>query len=102
MRRLLLWIAAAAIVALTGTNGYSQSTDYTRDTPGLWQDWSGRRYKSNELWKESDNCGLESFKKFSDYTVEGGLNRDAFMRQCLRSHHAPPRADLVQPAQPKQ
>jgi hypothetical protein len=107
MRQLVLWIAAAAIVALTGTNGYTQSTDYkstdyTWGTPGLWGDWGSREQKSKQIWKWNDDCGQESFRKFPDYTTEGALKRDVYMRECLRSHHAPPRAELAQPVQPKQ
>ena len=102
MKLFLLWMTAAAAVASTGTPGYTQSTDYTRATPGLWQDWSNREQKSRQLWKDSDNCGRESFQKFPDYTTEGASKRDAYMRACLRRHQAPPRADLAQPVQPKQ
>ena len=102
MKLSLLWMAAAAALASTGTPGYTQNTDYSRGTPGLWQDWASRQQKSRQLWKDSDNCGSESFRKFPDYTTEGAVKRDAFMRECLRSHKAPPRADLAQPVQPKQ
>jgi len=97
--RLLLSMAAAATVAMTGTSGYAQATSGT-DT--LFQDQGTRLEKSNKIWTQNDNCGKESFQKFPDYTTEGAAQRDAYMRECLRRHHLPPRADVAQPPQPKQ
>jgi hypothetical protein len=97
--RLLLSMLAAAVVAMTGTGAYAQGTP-EGDT--LFQDPGSRLQRSSKGWTQSDNCGKESFQKFPDYTTEGAANRDAYMRECLRRHHLPPRANVVQPVQPKQ
>lgn len=96
--RLLLSMAAAAIVATTAMGSYAQSA-LGNDT--LFQDQGSRLQKSNKIWAQSDNCGKESFQKFPNYTAESAANRDAYMRECLRRHGLPPRADVAQP-QPKQ
>jgi hypothetical protein len=98
--RLLLSMAAAAAVTVTGTgSGYAQAT-LGNDT--LFQNQGSRLQKSNKIWTQNDNCGKESFQKFPDYTTEGAANRDAYMRECLRGHRLPPRADVAQPLQLKQ
>ncbi|HXP75694.1 MAG TPA: hypothetical protein VN823_16245 [Stellaceae bacterium] len=93
-QRLLLWVAAAATVALTGTSGHTQATLYERE--------GTRLENSNKMWNQNDTCGKESFQKFPDYTAEGAAKRDAYMRECLRKHHLPPRNDAAQPARPAQ
>jgi hypothetical protein len=97
-QRLVLWLAAAGTLVVS-VSGYPQST-IDKDT--LYQDQGSKLEKSNKMWAESDNCGKESFQKFPDYTAEGARNRDAFMRDCLRKHHLPPRSDLAQPLRPPQ
>jgi len=98
-RRCLLWMAAVAAVTLMGTSGYAQNNSGA-DT--LYQDPGNRLGRSNKVWAQSDNCGKESFRKFPDYTTEGAAKRDAYMRECLRKHRLPPRADVAQPLPPKQ
>src|SRR5260370_19669345 len=98
MRRLLLWIAAAAILAMMGTNGYAQQPP---GTYGLNEGPGSRIQLNNRMWSQNDLCGKESFQRVPDYTAEGATKRDAYMRECLRNYHLPPRADLAQP-QPKQ
>ena len=57
-----------------------------------------RRARSTRSRRVSrDTCGKESFQKFPDYTADGALKRDAYMRDCLRKHHLPPRNDVAQP-----
>ena len=99
VRRYLHGVAIAAVVAMAGTTGYAQSTS---PNDSLYQDQGNRLGQSNKMWSQSDTCGKESFQKFPDYTTEGAANRDAYMRNCLRKHHLPPRADVAQPLQPKQ
>ena len=99
-RRLLISMAAvAAMMAMAETGGYAQSTS---DTDTLYQRRGSRLEKSNGMWTQSDSCGKESFQKFPDYTTEGAAKRDAYVRQCLRRHRLPPRADVAQPLQPQQ
>jgi hypothetical protein len=50
-------------------------------------------------WAAMDNCSKASFKQFPDYTADDAARRDAFVRQCLRSGHLPPRNDLNPGAQ---
>jgi hypothetical protein len=95
-RRLVLWLAAAGTLAAAGS-GYAQSTT---DKDTLYQDEGTKLEKSNKMWGQSDTCGKESFRKFPDYTADAAGNRDAFMRDCLRKHHLPPRADVAQPLRP--
>jgi hypothetical protein len=94
MRRLLLWIAAAAIVAMMGTNGYTQQPP---GTYGLYESPGSHKQLSDRMWSQNDLCGRESFKRFPDYTVEGAAQRDAYMRKCLHKYGLPPRTDLAQP-----
>jgi hypothetical protein len=98
-RRLLLSIAAAAVMAMTGTGAYAQGTP---ESDTLFQDPGNQLQKSTKMWRQSDTCGKESFQKFPDYTTEGAANRDVYMRECLRRHHLAPRAGIAQPVQPKQ
>ena len=94
--RLLLSMAGGAVLATTAMDSHAQSI------PGydtLFQDQGSRIQKSNKMWTQSDICGKESFQKFPDYTAEGAANRDAYMRECLRRHGLPPRADVAQPKQ---
>lgn len=93
-KRLLLGMAAAAAVALTAASGHTQDMLYEREGTKL--------ENSNKMWNRSDICGKESFQKFPDYTAEGAAKRDAYMRECLRKHHLPPRNDVAQPARPGQ
>src|ERR1700693_1553218 len=95
-KRLLLALAAAAATAMTGTGGHAQGTPYSNTH---YKHQSSRLDKSNKMWMQSDTCGKESFQKFPDYTTEGADKRDAYMRECLRRHHLPPRADVAQPKQ---
>jgi hypothetical protein len=95
---LLLSMAAVAAMAMTGTGGHAQGT---LGNDSLFQNQGSRLQRSNKVWTQNDNCGRESFQKFPDYTPEGAANRDAYMRECLRRHHLPPRADVAQPLQPK-
>lgn len=100
-RRCLLWIVTAVTVAMTGTSAYAENTSDTETPETLYQDPGNKLGKSNKMWTRSDNCGKESFQKFPDYTTEGATKRDAYMRDCLRKHHLPPRADVAQPLPPK-
>jgi len=97
-RRWFFWLAAAAAMAAT-VSGYAQSKT---DVDTLYQNEGTKLEKTNKMWSESDNCGKESFRKFPDYTAEAAQKRDAYMRDCLRKHHLPPRADLAQPPRPPQ
>jgi hypothetical protein len=92
--RLLLWVATAAAVVLTGTSGHTEDT--------LYENQGTKLQKSTKIWTQNDTCGRESFQKFPDYTTEGGTKRDAYMRECLRKHRLPPRTDLSQPLRPGQ
>ncbi len=92
---LILCLAAAA--ALEAADGRAQSKP---DAGTLYQDEGTKLEKSNKMWNQNDDCGKESFRKFPDFTAEGALNRDAYMRACLRKHHLPPRNDLAQPLKP--
>jgi hypothetical protein len=83
-RRLLGAAAIAAMLAATGVNA---------DT---------RLETSNKKWTQMDACSRQSFQKFPDYTVEGSAKRDAYVRDCLRTHRLPPRNDLAQPQQTQQ
>ena len=98
-RRLLLLLAAAATTAMMGTSGYAQGT---LGTDSLYQDRGNRLGTSNKIWTRNDICGKESFQKFPDYTSAGAAQRDAYMRECLRRRHLPPRADVAEPLQPKE
>lgn len=80
-RRLLGAVAIAAMLAASGANA---------DT---------RLETSNKKWTQMDTCSRQSFQKFPDYTVEGSAKRDAYVRDCLRTHRLPPRNDLAQPQQ---
>ncbi|MGH7122861.1 MAG: hypothetical protein ACREFI_00715 [Stellaceae bacterium] len=96
--RTVLWLVVAAAEVSAGTNGDAQST--RDDTGTLFQDEGTKLEKSNKMWGQNDTCGKDSFRKFPDYTAEAALSRDAYMRDCLRKHHLPPRNDLVQPRRP--
>lgn len=63
--------------------------------PGAHAD--NRLNGTNRQWVTADNCSRNSFKKYPDYTMEGALKRDAFVRECLRDNRQVPRADLVPP-----
>jgi len=94
-----LWLAVAVAEVWSGASGYAQSTVGT-DTGTLYQNEGTRLDKSNKMWGQSDTCGKESFRKFPDFTEEGALQRDAYMRDCLRKHHLPPRNDVARPLGP--
>jgi len=95
-RRSILWLAAAAALSAS-TSGYAQVETNTETNSGtLYQDEGTKFDKSNKMWSQNDACGKDSFRKFPDYTAEGALQRDAYMRDCLRKHHLPPRNNLVQ------
>ena len=93
-RRWLLCVAAGATLAFTGAGVSAQTAT---DPEGLYGHEPTRLEKSNRMWTQSDTCGKESFQKFPDYTADGALKRDAYMRDCLRKHHLPPRNDVAQP-----
>ena len=98
MRGWILGLAAIAM-ASTATDGRAQS----KQAPGadtLYQNQGTRLEKSNKVWSGNDDCGKESFRKFPDYTTDAALKRDAYMRDCLRKHHLPPRNDLARPLKP--
>ncbi len=93
--RWVLWLAATAVAA---ADGRAQSPV---NMGALYQNEGTKLEKSNKMWGENDTCGKESFRKFPDYTAEAALKRDAYMRDCLRKHHLPPRNDVAQPAPPR-
>jgi len=93
-RQWLLCVAAGAALAFTGAGVSAQTAT---DPEGLYGHEPTRLEKSNKMWNQNDICGKESFQKFSDYTADGALKRDAYMRDCLRKHHLPPRNDVAQP-----
>ena len=98
------WILslAAIVLGLTATDGRAQTKKTPNtDTGTLYQDEGTKLDKSNRVWGANDKCGKESFRKFPDYTAEAALGRDAYMRDCLRKHHLPPRNDVAQPLQPR-
>ena len=93
----MVWLAAAAVVAMAATDSRAQSKASPTDPDTLYQDQPTRLQKSNKMWELSDNCGKESFRKFPDFTAEAATARDAYMRSCLRKHHLPPRNDVATP-----
>ena len=88
----VFWLVTAAALA-AATHGHAQS----KDTGALYQNQDTRLQKSNKMWEQNDVCGKESFRKFPDFTAEAATARDAYMRDCLRKHHLPPRNDVAQP-----
>jgi hypothetical protein len=93
-RLLLLSVAAIAALLTPDASGYGQDADT------IFQNRESRLQRSNKLWTQNDNCGKESFQKFPDFTAPAAAQRDAYMRECLRRHRLPPRADLAQPQRP--
>ena len=91
--RWVFWLAAAAVVS-AAADGRSESTT---DMGTLYQHEGTKLERSNTKWTQNDNCGKESFLKFPDFTVEAAASRDAYMRDCLRKRHLPPRNDVAQP-----
>jgi hypothetical protein len=96
--RWVFWLAVAAVMA-AATDGRAQST---KGSDTLYQDQGTKLDKSNRVWNQNDACGKDSFRKFPDFTAEAAASRDAFMRDCLRKHHLPPRNDVAQPLRPAQ
>ena len=96
--RTVLWLAVSVGVLWVGTSSAQSNTDTGTGT--LYRDEGTRLGKSNKIWNQNDTCGKESFRKFPDYTPEAALQRDAYMRDCLRKHHLPPRNDLALPRRP--
>ena len=100
-RRVALWLAAAAVAtAWWGSSGHAQSVPNTEGT--LYRDEGTRLGKSNKMWDQNDACGKDSFRKYPDFTADAALRRDAYMRDCLRKHHLPPRNDVARPLLPGQ
>jgi hypothetical protein len=95
------WLVAAAATACLGQSGYAQTMPDT-DTGTLYRDEGTKLQKSNKMWGQSDTCGKDSFRKFPDFTAEAALKRDAYMRDCLRKRHLPPRNDVARPLLPGQ
>lgn len=98
-RAVLFLAAMAAAGTWMGTSGHAQSNTGV-DSRTLYQDEGTKLERSNKMWGQSDACGKESFRKFPDYTEEAALKRDAYMRDCLRKHHLPPRNDVARPLRP--
>lgn len=96
-RRWVVWLAAAAVMTAAATGGRAQSNPSTDGTDTLYQTDPTRLQKSNKIWEQNDTCGKESFRKFPDFTAEAATARDAYMRDCLRKHHLPPRNDVATP-----
>lgn len=96
-RRCSVWLAVAAVLAAAAADGRAQSRPSTTDTETLYQNEPTKLEKSNKMWEQNDACGKESFRKFPDFTAEAATARDAYMRDCLRKHHLPPRNDVAQP-----
>lgn len=94
--RWMLWLVPVAVISMTG-GSRAQSTP---DSDTLYQDQGSKLQKSNKMWNQNDSCGKESFRKFPDFTTEAAASRDAYMRDCLRKHHLPPRNDVARPLRP--
>ena len=86
--RLTILIMATVLTFGVSVNAEDTSTELFGKKPN-------RLGFSTEKWAQNDNCGKQSFQKYSDYTVQGGIQRDAYMRDCLRRHHIAPRNDLM-------
>jgi|SRR5579859_2185230 hypothetical protein len=96
----VLWLSVA-LLALATASAHAQSTKPPeKGSDRLFQDEGSRLERSNRIWQQSDTCGKDSFRKFPDYTAEAALRRDAYMRDCLRQHHLPPRNDVAGPLKP--
>lgn len=93
---LVLWWAVAAAALMTW-DSRAQTTQQEKGSNWLYQDEGSKLEKSNRMWGQNDICGKDSFRKFPDYTAEAALKRDAYMRDCLRKNHLPPRNDLARP-----
>jgi hypothetical protein len=89
----LLLTSAVALAA----SGMSARAQETKNGQTLYEQRDSRLELSNKKWAQSDTCGKESFHKFPDFTEQAATQRDAYMRECLRNHNLPPRADLVKP-----
>jgi hypothetical protein len=100
-QRWVFWLVATASVA-AATGGYAQSkATPNAEADTLYQNDTTKLAKSNKMWEQNDVCGKESFRKFPDFTAEASASRDAYMRDCLRKHHLPPRNDAAQPLGPR-
>jgi hypothetical protein len=87
--RLILPVAIATLL-LRVTSACADDTSNT-----LFEKNEDKLTLSTRKWKQNDDCGKESFRKYPDYTAEGAIKREAYMRQCLLNHHLPPRSDLT-------
>ncbi len=98
--QIVLWLSVA-VMGLGAAAGRAQSTPPPeKGSDRLFQDEGSRLERSNKIWQQNDTCGKDSFRKFPDFTAEAALQRDAFMRDCLRKHHLPPRNDVARPLNP--
>jgi len=88
----VLWLPVVMALAMPDAGAQSD-----KGSDRLYQNEGTRLEKSNKMWEQSDNCGKDSFRKFPDFTAEAALQRDAYMRDCLRKHHLPPRNDVARP-----
>jgi hypothetical protein len=86
-----------SVVVASSTSGMSARAQGAETGETLYEPGDSRLEFSNKKWTQSDACGKESFRKFPDYTEQAAIQRDAYMRECLRNHNLPPRADLVKP-----
>jgi len=89
-----LLLTGAIALAAGGMSARAQAMD---EGDSLYVPHDSRLELSNKKWSQNDTCGKESFRKFPDYTEQAAVKRDAYMRECLRNHHLPPRADLAKP-----
>lgn len=89
-----LLLSVALAPAAGGMSARAQATGQD-DTLYLPRDT--RLELSNKKWAQSDACGKASFRKFPDFTEQAAIRRDVYMRECLRNHNLPPRADLAKP-----
>jgi hypothetical protein len=83
-----------AVLVLAAADAHAQSE---QGRERLYQNEGTKLEKSNKMWEQNDTCGKDSFRKFPDYTAVAALQRDAYMRDCLRKHHLPPRNDVARP-----
>jgi hypothetical protein len=90
-----------ALMALWAVGARAQSKPAPeKGSDRLFQDEGSRLERSNKVWQRNDTCGKDSFRKFPDFTAEAALQRDAYMRDCLRKNHLPPRNDVARPLDP--
>jgi hypothetical protein len=48
---------------------------------------------TSQAWQKQNNCTLDSFHRFPDYTPRSNANRDRATRACEAKNHLPLRQD---------